>query len=208
MQRTSLLRPLAIALLGLPLAAAAAPISFDFKDPKGVNSIQFKTDAPLEAISGSGNGVTGTISFDPAAPEKTSGQIVLATKSITVPNGMMNEHLLGEGWLNADAFGEIIFKAASLKNVKKDGDNVTADITGSLTLHGVTKNLTVPVKLTYLPGKLEARSGGSMKGDLLVVRSTFDVSRSDFGIKPGQNEDKVSDAVTITLSLAGIAPKN
>jgi polyisoprenoid-binding protein YceI len=120
---------------------------------------------------------------------------------------MMNQHLLSDGWLDAEKYGEITFKADSLANVKKDGDNVSANVTGSLTLHGVTKELTVPVKFTYLPGKLEARSGGSMKGDLLVVRSHFDVSRSDFGIRPGQNEDKVSDTISITISLAGLAPK-
>lgn len=208
MQPMSLKFSLSVALLGLPLTAAAAPISFDFKDPKGVNNIQFKTDAPLESTSGSGNGITGTISFDPAAPEKTTGQIVLATKSLTVPNPMMNGHLLSDNWLNAEAFPTITFKADSVTNAKKDGDNVTADVTGSLTLHGVTKELTVPVKFTYLPGKLEARSGGSLKGDLLVVRSRFDVSRSDFGIKPGEYQDKVSEQISITLSLAGSAPKS
>ena len=54
----------------------AAPQTFDFKDPKGVNTASFKLDAPLEAISGSANGISGTVTFDPANPGATKGKIV------------------------------------------------------------------------------------------------------------------------------------
>jgi polyisoprenoid-binding protein YceI len=65
--------------------------------------------------------------------------------------------------------------------------------------------MTVPVELTYLKGKLSQRSPGA-NGDLLVVRSTFTIKRSDFGINPGQMEDKVSDGIEISLSVAGASP--
>jgi len=64
----------------------------------------------------------------------------------------------------------------------------------------------VPVQLTYLKDKLAARMP-SQKGDLLVIRSNFTIKRSDFNINPGQFEDKVSDAIEITLSIAGASPK-
>jgi hypothetical protein len=46
-----------------------------------------------------------------------------------------------------------------------------------------------------------------MQGDLLVVRSTFTIKRSDFNIMAHQVEDKVSDEIEITLSIAGAAAK-
>ena len=46
-----------LAMAALSTAAVAAPKNFDFKDPKGVNNATFKLDAPLEAISGSANGI-------------------------------------------------------------------------------------------------------------------------------------------------------
>ena len=46
-----------------------------------------------------------------------------------------------------------------------------------------------------------------MKGDLLVIRSTFTVKRSDFGINPGAPQEKVTDEIELTLSVAGAAAK-
>ncbi len=63
------------------------------------------------------------------------------------------------------------------------------------------------MKLTYLKGKLADRSGGQMKGDLLVIRSTFTIKRADFNIKPGEAEDKVANEIELTLSIAGAAPQ-
>jgi polyisoprenoid-binding protein YceI len=93
-----------------------------------------------------------------------------------------------------------------LKNVKTTGETTTADAVGNFTLHGVSKELTVPVKLTYLPDKLGQRVP-NMKGDLLVVRTNFEIKRSDFKINAGQNNDKVSDEISLSLSIAGAAPK-
>jgi hypothetical protein len=64
----------------------------------------------------------------------------------------------------------------------------------------------IPVKLTYLKDKLSQRVP-SMKGDLLVIRANFSIKRGDFNINPGQLEDKVSDEIDLTLSIAGAAAK-
>ena len=195
-----------LAVIALAGAAIAAPQSFDFKDPKGVNNAVFKLDAPLEAINGSANGVSGTVEFDAANPGATKGKIVIATESLTVPNSMMKEHMHGGQWLDVAKFKEITFEAKSLKNVKTTGDNTTADVTGSFTLHGVTKEITVPVKITYLKDKLSQRVPNT-PGDLLVIRSTFTIKRTDYGINPGAPTDKVTDEIELTLSIAGASPK-
>jgi polyisoprenoid-binding protein YceI len=193
----------------LSSAAFAAPLSFDFKDPKGVNNVQFNLDAPLEAISGTGTGIAGTVSFDPANPAATTGRITLATSSLTVGNPMMKDHLHSKMWLDVAANPEISFEATALSDVKTVGDKTTATVTGKLTIKGVTKELSAPVSLTYLPGKLGARLGkADLKGDLLVLRTQFTVNRSDFGIMAGKNTDKVSETINLTLNLAGAAAQN
>lgn len=203
------MKKLLIPTLALVLAAAsasAAPLAFDFKDPKGVNNATFKLDAPLEAISGSANGISGKVMFDPAKPASLTGKIVIAARSLHVGNPVMLEHLHGEGWLDVSKHPEITFEVVSVKNAKTTGTATTADVTGKFTLKGVTKDLTIPAKITYLKDKLKAR-GGQQEGDLLVIRSNFTIKRSDFGIKPGESEDKVSNEIEIGLSVAGASPK-
>lgn len=191
-----------IPLLTLTTAVYAAPQSFDFKDPKGVNNAVFKLDAPLESINGSASGISGTVSFDPENPAATTGKIVVAAASLTVPNPMMKEHLHSDKWLDVAKHSEITFETKSLKNVKTTGDVTTADVTGTFTLHGVAKEITTPVKFTYLKDKLSARFP-SLKGDLLVIRANFVINRGDFDIAKGQYEDKVSTTIDLSLSIAG-----
>jgi polyisoprenoid-binding protein YceI len=203
------MKPLLASTLVLVVASAsafAAPLTFDFKDPKGVNNATFKLDAPLEAISGSANGVSGTVKFDPAAPSSLTGKIVIAAKSLHVGNPVMLEHLHGDGWVDVAKHPEITFEVGSIKNAKTEGTVTTADVTGKFTLKGVTKEISIPAKITYLKDKLKAR-GGSQEGDLLVIRSNFTVKRAEFGIKPGQAEDKVANEIELSLSIAGAAPK-
>lgn len=194
-------------LTGLASMAVAAPLTFDFKDPKGVNNAVFKLDAPLEAINGSANGVSGSVVFDPANPGATKGKIVIAAESLTVPNPMMKEHMHGNQWMDVATHKEISFDVKELKNVKTSGDQTTADAAGTFSLKGVAKEITVPVKLTYLKDKLAARTNGQAKGDLLVIRANFSIKRSDYGVNPKAPEDKVSDVIELTLSIAGAAPQ-
>ena len=47
----------------------------------------------------------------------------------------------------------------------------------------------------------------NQNGDLLVIRANFSIKRSDFGIMPGQMEEKVSDVIDLGLSIAGASPQ-
>ena len=203
MKKTLLTLAAAIAALS---NTSAETLTFDFKDPKGVNNIIFKLDAPLESINGTTTGISGTVTIDTANVGQVTGKIVVEAETLQVPNPVMKEHLKGAKWLDMKTHPEIRFEIQEVKNTRREGDTGTADVKGLFTLKGVTKEITVPVKVTYLPGKLKAR-GGDKEGDLLVVRSNFKLNRSDFGIQPGEYTDKVSEEIDISLSLAGAAPK-
>lgn len=192
--------------LGLLASAVAAPQAFDFKDPKGVNHVTFTLDAPLETISGTASGVSGIVSVDPATLADFKGKIVVDAGSLVLPNPMMQGHMLGEQWIDAKKFPEITFEVKSVSKIEKKDDSATGEVTGIFTLHGVSKEITAPARVTYLPGKLKDRMPG-MEGDLLVIRSEFTIKRGDFGIQPGKNEDKVASEVKVSLALAGAAKK-
>jgi polyisoprenoid-binding protein YceI len=205
MKKATLTTLLSLTLAG---ALAAAPQTFDFKDPKGVNAIQFHLDSVLEPISGTASGISGTVTFDPANPAATTGRIVVATDSLTVSNAMMTDHLRGERWLNAAANPEITFELTKLDQVKTSGNDTTATAVGQLTIKGVTKTISVPVKLTYLAGAYGKRlNKPELGGDLLVVRGEFTINRNDYGINSGQMEDKVNPEIKLTLAIVGGPPK-
>jgi polyisoprenoid-binding protein YceI len=205
MKTTKIILLASASLLAGAYSLHAAAKDFDFKDPKGVNNVSFLLDAPLESISGNAKGVSGTVSFDPENPKAVSGTIVIETGSLTATNDMLQEHMLGDGWLDATSHPEITFATKSLSKVETTENGFTAHVTGDFSLKGVTKELTVPVTFTYLPDMLGKRSNGSMKGDLLVLRSTFTINRSEFGIKPGENTDKVAEEIELRLAIAGAA---
>lgn len=194
-----------LALTSLSCSAFAAPQAFDFKDPKGVNNAAFKLDAPLEALNGNATGISGAVTFDPENPAATRGKIIVATASLHVGNPMQQQHMLSDKWMDAAKYPEISFEAKDLQNVKTDGDTTTADVSGTFMLKGIAKEITVAAKFTFLKDKLGQRVP-NQKGDLLVIRSTFSIKRSDFGIMSGQMEQKVSDTIELTLSIAGASP--
>lgn len=197
---------LTFALL-LTSSLAATPLTFDFKDPKGVNAITFKLDSLLEPIAGTASAVTGTVSYDPAAPDATTGRIVVAASSLVVPNNTMRQHLLSSDWIDAEAHPEIIFNIAALENIQTNDNTVSATARGSFSLRGVTQEITVPVTLTHLKGVYGQRlNRPQLGGDLLVVRGAFDLARADYGIKPGQNEDKVAPIINLSFAVVGGAP--
>ena len=177
---------------------------FDFKDPKGVNSILFHLDAPLESISGSGDDISGSVHFDPKQPHKIRGEIILKTKSLHVGNPVLKEHMHGEDWLNAEKFPDIKLVFNSMTKIKKDGIHILGEINGKMTIRNITLAMSIPVKISYLEGLLEKRN--RVPGDLLVVRSKFTVKRDDFDIQKGKHLDKVSNDIEIILNLAGSAP--
>ena len=119
---------------------------------------------------------------------------------------MQKEHLHSDKWLDVTKYPEITFEAKSLANVKTDANVTTADVTGIFTLHGVSKEITAPIKLTYLADKLSSRVP-NLKGDLLVIRANFTINREDFNIQKGQYQDKVSTTIDLSLSIAGASVK-
>ena len=185
----------------------AESISFDFADPKGVNTINFHMDALLESTSGHAKGVSGRIQFDPLDPSKTSGTLQIDTKSLYVANPRMREHMHGSTWMDVAKHPDILFTVGSLKNIDTTGNITTADVSGELTVKGVTRPVNAKASLTYLKGKLKARMGPrGPDGDLLVIRTKFSISRTDFGINDGQLLERVADEIEISLSIAGQAP--
>jgi len=201
--RTRGSRLVGLAVFMLATRAVAEPAEFDFKDPKGVNSMAFTLDSLLEPFTGVASGITGKVKFDPANPQATTGTISVETKSLYLDNKGMKETMHGPDWLDAQKNPKIEFTVKKVSEAKKLGEDVfEMTVVGDMTCKGVTKEITVPVKATYLPGKLSERSG-KMNGDLLVLRANFNLKRKDFGIKPDMGDKVVAEDIQVRVSIAG-----
>ena len=107
-------------------------------------------------VYGTFGGPSGTVNYDPARlASKTSFDLSVETGSIDTRNKNRDKDLKGPDYFDAKQFSTMTFKSTS---VTKTGDN-KMDVTGDLTLKGVTKSITVPMEMTG--------SGKGMQGDRL-----------------------------------------
>ena len=203
--------PIGPVLLGALVTAGsvrAAGTEFDFKDPKGVNGISFTLDSLLEPFAGVASGISGKVTFDPADPKATKGTISVETKSLHLENKGMEGALHGKDWLDVAKNPKIEFAIKNVTDYKSAGDNVfELTVVGDLTCKGVTKEQTVQVKATLLPGMLGERSNKKLTGDLLMLRANFAMKRKDFGIKPDSTDKVVAEEIQLRVSIAGVSPK-
>lgn len=189
------------------LLAAPSPRNFDFADPKGTNTVTIRVDAPIEPVTGIAGGVSGTARFDPAHPEQTTGEIRVAVESIQFGNpnyaGSVKNYAL-----QGKKFPTLTCKLKKIVGGKEvERGRFKGTVAVDFTLKGITRPLTIPLDVRYLPGRAKERDG-STEGDLMVVRTVFSIKRSAFDVAPGLSPELASDTVEIGVALVGIAPKN
>jgi polyisoprenoid-binding protein YceI len=202
----------AIALLAIGTEAANAQAlvvsasgakTVTLRDAVGKNQFVWKSDAPLEQIKGTAEGVSGTITLDPKNLAGMRGTIAAKVATMKTGNVTRDGHLTGAQWLDAAAFPNITFKVTSVSGVKVSGNTATGNATGAFTLHGVTKTIVVPFKLTYIDESAKTRARAP--GDLLSLTAEFDIKLADFNIAgtKGMIGSKVGEQIHISAQLFG-----
>lgn len=186
----------------------AAPLEFDFKDPKGVNAVSFTLDSEVEPIVGYASGVSGTVSFDPGKPEATTGSIVVDAATMTVSNSMMTDIMRGDQCLDVAKYPTMTFVFKSVEAVEKKSDaRWVLTVKGDFTVHGVTKEMTVPVDVSYLADKAPNRLGEKVAGDLMVLRAEFMVNRVDVGVMAAMGPEMVAHEIDVKVGVVGLHKK-
>jgi len=145
-------------------------------------------------ITGTFKDIDGKFSFDAAKPEDSKIEFNVNTASVFTNHAERDKHIASADFLNASKFGKATFVSTS---VKSTGAN-TADVTGDLTLLGVTKP--VVVKATLL-GEGKDQWGGYRAG----FEGTTSIKRSDFGKQ--KDLGPKSDAVELYVSFEGVKAK-
>ncbi|MBT5871821.1 MAG: YceI family protein [Candidatus Latescibacteria bacterium] len=186
-------------------------VIFQVKDPMGRNSVTFKSAAPLEDITGTSSQITGYISFDPDKPDMGGhGKLTVPVATLKTGIPMRDEHLLGAEWLDAGKFPNISLDIKSVKTIKETkstSTSITYDVTieGDFSLHGMTKSLTIPGRITYLQENEQTKM--MMEGNLLAARANFNIALKDFGVPSPEREmligSRVGGDITLDISFIG-----
>ena len=202
---------LGILSLAMVMQAGIASQVFDFEDEKGINHVLVILDAPLEFISGKGEGLSGFISYDPEAPQKTTGSLHLQVDSIELNNHLMTKNMYGKRWLNAAEHPEILFSLSTFEPIQAEESLVRGEATGNFSFLGVTKEIKVPVSFNYLKDAANQRAGKKNpddKRDLLVLRSNFTILLDEYGLNlPPPARLKVANEVQIKVNIVGYTAK-
>jgi polyisoprenoid-binding protein YceI len=130
----------AIAIIGLS-SAASAKESYKF-DPSG-SAIGFSVHQFLGTTRGKFTNFSGRIEVDREHPENSSVTAQIDVRSIDTRIKKRDDHLRSPEFFNIEKFPRIMFKSGS---VKRTGPQ-SGDILGDLTMHGVTRPITLHVKL-------------------------------------------------------------
>ncbi len=167
--------------------------------------VTFTSDAPLEHIKGVSNQVVG---YAVAGPEGrpaalAHGEFLLPIASLDTGIPLRDEHLQGERWLNAASYPDIHFSITDTKDdeLAKSGDGFntyTVTLVGDMTIKGVTREIEVPARLTFMDESERTRSRA--RGDLMALRCEYDITLSDFGVNGGGG-GKVAETVTLDQAL-------
>lgn len=136
-------------------------------------------------------GVSGTMVLDDADPTKSTINISVAVDSVDTFNEKRDAHLKGADFFNAAQFPTMTFKSTK---VAKKSDKVLT-VTGDLTLHGVTKSVTVDFERI---GTGKDPWGGTRTGGEAI----FTIKRSDFGIT--YMPDGLGDEVKLIVAVEGV----
>lgn len=194
-----------------PEPAAAAPAAEPVKLPAGEYrldrshaSVTFRVNhLGFSTYAAGFDEVDATLNLDPANPAASSLTATIRPASLdlpTPPEGFLEE-MLGETWFDAAAHPEIRFQSASIVQTGPD----TADVTGDLTLRGITKPVTLGVTFNGgwegIPPDPFARAGFSATGTL--KRSDFGMA---FGIPEPGSEMGVSDEVAFAIETEFTGP--
>ena len=156
------------------------------------SSVGFSIRHFVSKVPGSFTKFSGAIVVDRDNLEHSSVEATIDVGSVSTANEKRDAHLKTPDFFDAAKFGSMNFKSKAWKKTGADA----FDVTGDLTIHGVTKTVVLKVKLLgFGPGMMGAKLSG--------WEATTTLLRSDFGITgfPGMLGDDVAVNIAIEAGL-------
>jgi polyisoprenoid-binding protein YceI len=136
----------------------------------------------------------GAYIFDKESPANCRFQLTIQTDSLDTNHAERDKHLRTADFFNTQQFPTITFESTSCALANSPAGSVVYNVTGNLTIHGVTRQVTLPLRML---GEGKGPFGDQRTGFLCQV----ELKRSDYGMR--NLLDMVGDAVGVTISFEG-----
>ncbi|MGH9422611.1 MAG: YceI family protein [Thermoanaerobaculia bacterium] len=191
-------RTLAVAAL---LVAASSLFADTFVVDKVHSEATFQVRHMMSKVSGKFDDFSGKINADRAKPSASSVEFTIKSGSINTGNPDRDKDLRSDNFFDAEKMPEITFKSTSIVATRKKN---VYDVTGDLTMHGVTKRITLPVEF----GGFGKDPWGNERAGFSL---TTTINRKDYGINWNKALDNggvlLGDDVTINVNLEAVKAK-
>ena len=194
MQTKSLL---AAALVAATLSFSAGAEAATWTVDQGHSSVGFTIRHIFSNVPGSFDKFSGTIDYDPANPAAGSVKVEIDAASINTKVAKRDDHLRSADFFDVAKYPALTFQ--STKVTKGEGNKLSVE--GNLTMHGVTKPVTL--NATFLG------AGPAMGGQRAGFEATTKIDRKDFGIVWNKTLDTgtlLGDEVMIAINLEAYVP--
>ena len=189
-----MIRRSAVFTLVAGLSASAALAADTYVVDKAHSEATFQVRHIVTRVRGKFTDFTGTIQVDPAKPEASSVELTVKTASVDTGEPKRDDHLRSPDFFEAAKFPEMTFKSTRVKSVDKD----RYEVTGTFTLRGISKELTLPV--TFL-GFAKDPWGNEKAG----FETSVTLNRKDFGMLWNKTLDAggvlLGDEVYVTVNI-------
>jgi polyisoprenoid-binding protein YceI len=151
----------------------------------------------ITKVRGRFTDLEGTFQYDDAKPEQSSVDFAIKAASVDTSAADRDAHLRSADFFDVDNHPAITFKSSSVK-----GSGSQLQVTGELSIRGVSKQITLPV--SYLGGAKDPW-GNQRAG----FETEITLNRKDFGLNWNAALEAggflVGDEVKINLSVQGVA---
>lgn len=138
------------------------------------SSVQFSIrHLMVTNVRGSFKGVKGTVIYDPDAPATSTVHAVIDTATISTNDNERDTHVKGADFLDVERYPTIEFKSTSVKKSGATG----LEVTGDLTVHGITKPVVLNVE------EISPETKDPWGNTRIGASAKTKIKRSDFGLK-------------------------
>jgi polyisoprenoid-binding protein YceI len=141
---------------------------------------------------------SGPLTYSAEDPEKCKIDVTVKAASLNTRNAGRDKVLRSDDFFDVERYPTLSFHSTRVFATGKD----SYDVTGDLTIHGITRQITIPVKTIGV----RAIQG---VGELAGFETTFTIDRRDFGIlgtRWSNNPMAIDPSILIHLIIGGVPP--